>query len=467
MNDIPQKPVLITKNSISSAWKLGIIGAIILVLMIPVAWISSLIHERYNRKDSVTSEIASKWGGSQTVSGPFISIPYQISAKEKDANGMEKTVYHTRYLHVTPETMNITGNVSSVVQHRGIFKVPGYKTELDITCTIPDTIDTGSLLDSNVLDWDNSLITFDLDDERGLKELSGSINGQALRFKKSENVLTVSKTAEPVKSPGRFSSFSPEPDKSTDCSFKFEAKTPAGITPSKANIRLHLTMTGTQKLSFLTSAINETIKLKGDWASPSFTGDILPDTRTISEKGFDATWKTNYLNTGNKPSWTSEEPNIRLSGLGVNFLIMVDAYQQTTRTLKYSILFLLLTFMTFFFAETITKQRIHPIQYLMVGCSLILFYLLLLSISEHIAFGWAYLIAAFGVVMQISLYCYSILKTRKFAIQVGSIISAVYAFLYLLLRLEDSALLVGSISLFVLLGIAMYVIRNVNWYGQE
>ncbi len=466
MNDLPQKQQLNVKSS-ASAWKLGIIGVIILALMIPVAWISSLIHERYSRRDSVTSEIASKWGAAQVVSGPFLSVPYQVSVKEKGVNGDEKTVFHTRYLQVTPESMNISGNVTSVIQHRGIFKVPGYKADLDITCSIPDTIDTGSLIDSANLDWGNSLVTFDLDDERGLKELNGKINGQSLKFRKSVNVISVSRTIEPVKTPGSFSSFTPPSEDNKESSFKFEAKIPQGIVPANAKIQIHLSMTGTQKLSFLTSAINETIQLKGDWLSPSFTGDILPDTRTINDKGFTAIWKTNYLNTGNKPSWTSEEPTIRLSSLGVNFLIMVDAYQQTTRTLKYSILFLLLTFMTFFFAETITKQRIHPIQYLMVGCSLILFYLLLLSISEHIGFGWSYLIAAFGVVMQISLYCYTILKTRKFAIQVGSIITAVYAFLYLLLRLEDSALLVGSISLFVLLGIAMYVIRNVNWYGQE
>ena len=467
MNDQPQKQSFISKSS-APAWKLGIIAVIILVLLIPVAWISSLIHERYTRKDSVTSEIASKWGSAQIVAGPFISVPYVVSSKVKDENGNDKVVTHTHYLHVSPETMNITGNVTSIIQHRGIFKVPGYKAELDISCSTPVMIETGSLLESKVLDWENALVTFDLDDERGLKELKGSLNGQPLLFKKSDNVMRVSKTPEPVKNTrGSFSSFSSNPEEKKESSFKFEAKIPQGSSPEGAKIKLHLTMTGTQQLSFLTSAINETIQLKSDWLSPSFIGDILPDGRSINEKGFIATWKTNYLNTGNKPSWTSEEPTINLSTLGVNFLIMVDAYQQTTRTLKYAILFLLLTFMVFFFAETISKQRIHPIQYLMVGCSLILFYLLLLSISEHIGFGWSYLVAATGIILQISLYCYSILKTRKFALQVGGMLAGLYAFLYILLRLEDSALLVGSISLFVLLGIAMYIIRNVNWYGQE
>ncbi|MDD4805555.1 MAG: inner membrane CreD family protein, partial [Candidatus Cloacimonetes bacterium] len=130
-------------------------------------------------------------------------------------------------------------------------------------------------------------------------------------------------------------------------------------------------------------------------------------------------------------------------------------------------LFLILTFMTFFFAEIMANQKIHPIQYLMVGCGLLVFYLLLLSISEHIAFGYAYLIAATGVILQISLYCFSILKTRKFALQVGALLSFLYIFLYILLRLQDNALLIGSISLFILLSLAMYIIRNVNWYRSE
>ena len=158
---------------------------------------------------------------------------------------------------------------------------------------------------------------------------------------------------------------------------------------------------------------------------------------------------------------------LQLSNLGVNFLIMVDSYQQTTRALKYAVLFLILTFMTFFFAEIMANQKIHPIQYLMVGCGLLVFYLLLLSISEHIAFGYAYLIAATGVILQISLYCCSILKTRKFALQVGALLSFLYIFLYILLRLQDNALLIGSISLFILLSLAMYIIRNVNWYRSE
>ncbi len=466
MNDIPQTNPIIPKN-FAPVIKLFIIGFIILVLLIPVVWISTIIKERYDRKDNVAKEIASKWGADQLVSGPFICIPYNTVIYKQDNTGNEKTTIITNYLHITPETASITGQVESVEQHRGIFKVAGYKAVLDITSDFPKDIELSSLPNGAVLDWNNALVAFDLKDERGLKELTGNLNGKALTFNRSANVLSVSSPMEELNDLRKKNKYAYDNDSDEAITFKFEAKTPVDISTAKAQINLHLVLTGTQQLSFLTSAINETISLQGDWTAPSFTGDLLPDARTVDSKGFTASWHTNYLNTGNKQFWTSKEPTLKLSNLGVKFLIMVDAYQQTTRTLKYAVLFLLLTFMAFFFTETVTRQRIHPIQYLMVGCSLVIFYLLLLSVSEHLAFGWSYLIASFGVVMQISLYSYSILKTRKFALQVGSLLTAIYAFLYILLQLEDSALLVGSISLFVLLGVAMYVIRNVKWYNQE
>jgi inner membrane protein len=466
MNDIPHANPLASPGS-GSALKLFLIGCIILALMIPVVWISSLIHERYNRRDSVTAEIASKWGSDQFFSGPFLSVPYYIKVLPKENSDHETTAILTEYLNFAPQTMQISGKIQSVPQHRGIFKVTGYKADLELTAVFSDTLDAANLPHGAELDWNHALVTFDLEDARGLKELTGSLNGQAFTFNKSVNVVRVASTDTPDNALKGRNKFTSDSDNDKERCFKFEAKAPQTGPSSPKQINIHLALTGTRQLSFLASGVQESVQLEGDWPSPSFTGDLLPDTRTVDAKGFTAAWQTNYLNTGVRQFWTSEEPTVRLSALGVNFLIMVDAYQQTTRTLKYSILFLLLTFMVFFFAETITKQRIHPIQYLMVGCSLVLFYLLLLSISEHLSFGWSYLIAALGVVLQISLYCYTILKTRKFALQVGSMLIGLYAFLYILLRLEDSALLVGSISLFVLLGIAMYAIRNVNWYGRE
>lgn len=466
MPDAPDRTSTLGKPSIS-LWKLILIGFFILMLMIPVAWISNLINERHQRSETVTAEIASKWGAEQLISGPFIAVPYYEAMKQIENQGSDSQKTITHYLYLTPESMQIKGTVESTVHRRSIFQVPGYKTSLDLECLLPARIDFANLPDGINPDWENALLVFDVKDNRGLKELSGSFNGQPLSFRQSNNVIKLSQIHVPEIETSDFKKrFKYSSDVNTEHYFSYESKFPLNAS-EPVKISLNLTLNGTRQLSFMASALSETVNLSGDWHSPSFNGDILPDNRNVSSKGFSGEWQTSYLNTGNKPFWTSIDPGLRFSILGVSFLVPINAYQQTTRTLKYSILFLLLTFMTFFFAETITRQRIHPIQYLMVGCSLVIFYLLLLSLSEHIGFGWSYLIAAAAVILQITLYCYTILRTRRFALQTGGMLTALYVFLYILLQLEDSALLVGSISLFVLLGIAMYIVRNVKWYQQE
>ena len=447
-------------------WKLLIIGFIILILMIPAVWISSIIHERYHRKESVVQEIAGKWGASQMLSGPFVCVPYSIWQKNPDPKE-EKPIELTKYLYLAPDSLAITGVVETVVHKRGIFRVSGYKADLDYVASIEAIELENPAYEKLPLRWDEAIIAFDLEDQRGMKQISGTLNGQEIIFNRAQDVISISSMPETQGLRDTFSGYKGEAKalKSTD--MKLAAKAPGDIRQSALELKIKVQMSGTQQLNFAASALKEKVSLIGDWPAPSFVGDLLPDNRSISDEGFKVDWHTTDLNSGIKKVWSSDEPILQLSNLGVSFLIMVDSYQQSIRALKYAALFLILTFMTFFFAEIISKQKIHPIQYLMVGCGLLVFYLLLLSISEHLSFAWAYLIAAVGVVLQISLYCFSILKTRKFALQIGALLSILYIFLYVLLRLQDSALLVGSISLFILLSIAMYVIRNVNWYTQE
>lgn len=463
--EIPVKPTN-TKSNLQ-LWKLALILLLILLLMIPVAWISSIIRERFQRKESVINEIAGKWGGSQIVSGPFISVPYTVIVKSTTEENKPENIEVTKYIYIAPDSLKVTGKIHTVMHKRGIFKVTGYQADLDLNAVFPAYVLDNPALMELPLRWNDALVSFDLDDQRGMKEISGKLNGKAIVFNRSSNVLSVSSMPETIKLNQTFSGYKGDSQEMKSTDFKLEAKVPVDCRTESIGLSIHVNMTGTQQINFASSALKESVHLEGDWQSPSFIGDLLPESREVDDKGFQATWHTSNLNSGVKKTWTSDEPMLQLSNLGVNFLIMVDSYQQTTRALKYSVLFLLLTFMTFFFAEIMTKQRIHPIQYLMVGCGLLVFYLLLLSISEHLAFAWAYLIAALGVILQISLYCYSILRTRRFALQVGFLLSFLYIFLYVLLRLQDSALLIGSISLFVLLSLAMYIIRNVNWYNQE
>ena len=456
-------------------WKLVIIGVLILLLMIPTVWISFIVHERYQRKQSVVREIAGKWGASQIVSGPVICVPYTVLATNPEygekmaAQNLpnEKTIPVTKYIYLAPDSLDISGIVNTVMHKRGIFKVTGYKADLKLKAKMPAAVVDNPAFLELPLKWDEAVLAFDVLDQRGVKEITGTANGNPLVFNQTQNVLSISSLPETSTLKDTFSSYQGEGREEKNIDFKMAAPLRLDSRNTSLDIAIQLSLSGTQQLNFASTALAEHVSLEGDWASPSFVGDMLPESREVGSDGFKVTWLVNKLNSGIKKVWSSDEPVLQLSNLGVNFLIMVDSYQQTTRALKYSVLFLLLTFMTFFFAETVTRQRIHPIQYLMVGFGLMIFYLLLLSISEHLAFTWAYVIAATAVVMQITLYCFSILRTRRFALRVGAMLVFLYGFLYVLLRLQDSALLIGSISLFLLLSLAMYIIRNINWYSQE
>ena len=457
-------------------WKLFIIGFLIALLMIPTVWISFIVNERYQRKQSVVDEIAGKWGSSQIISGPVICIPYTVQTRgsavvnEGKAIPMavadDKMITVTKYLYLAPDSLAVSGTVNTVMHKRGIFKVTGYKAKLNLRATLNKAILDNPLYLELPLDWNAAVLAFDVFDQRGLKEISGTVNNAPLIFNQAQGVLSVSSLPETNTLKNTISGFRGDTKEQKSIDFKLASPLKVDCRNQRLDMEIQLSITGTQQLSFASTALAEKVSLDGDWPSPSFVGDMLPESRTVNTQGFQATWLANKLSSGIKKMWSSDEPTVQLSNLGVDFLIMVDSYQQTTRALKYSVLFLLLTFMTFFFAETVTNQRIHPIQYLMVGFSLMVFYLLLLSISERRTFSWAYLIAASAIVLQITLYCHSILKTRRFALQAGAMLVFLYTFLFVLLRLQDSALLIGSISLFLLLSLAMYVIRNINWYNQ-
>lgn len=448
-------------------WKLLLIGIMILLLLIPTAWISSLIHERNLRKDGVAAEIAGKWGGPQLLCGPFVCVPYGVFEPDPDPANQGRQVEVTRYLYLAADSLKVSGQIRSVAHKRGLFKVTGYQGELDLTAKFAPAAISNPAYQTLPLRWSEALLAFDLADQRGLKGITASLNGQPLVFNRSQGVLILPQAPkiEEFKGgrPGQdgFAKELPVSD------FQLAAPLSADLRAAPAEVKLRLGLSGTGQLNFASSALSETIQLQGDWPDPSFIGDALPESRSVSAKGFSAAWKASALNSGLKAAWTSGEPAPQLASQGVDLLVTLDSYRQATRALKYSILFLLLTFMTFFLAELTSRQKIHPLQYLMVGCGLLIFYLLLLSLSEHLPFGWAYLIAAAGVVLQISLYCFSILKSRAFALRVGALLGFLYAFLYVLLRLEDSALLIGSVSLFAMLSVAMYLVRNINWYGGD
>jgi inner membrane protein len=225
-------------------------------------------------------------------------------------------------------------------------------------------------------------------------------------------------------------------------------------------------LNGSSYIQYIPIGRTTEVHLSGAWNDPGFTGNFSP-VHTTGD-GFDATWHILPFNREIPDTWTDGGTAAYCDTcFGVSLVETVDHYQQTMRSAKYAILFIALTFVVFFFVETLTGKRIHPIQYLLVGMALILFYCLLLSLSEHLGFTPAYLIAAVATIGLIAFYGHSIFKRRAQTGILTAVLCLLYIFLYVVLRLEEIALLVGSAGLFAILAGVMYFSRKINWYKEE
>lgn len=228
---------------------------------------------------------------------------------------------------------------------------------------------------------------------------------------------------------------------------------------------VRLNLKGSQQLNYIPLGETTNVKAASKWKSPSFSGSVLPAKREVNKKGFTAEWKVLHLNRNFPQFWTNKAWAVQDSFFAVHLLITADIYQKTTRVAKYAFMFIIFTFAAFFFAEIINKRRVHPIQYMLTGLGVILFYVLLLSLAEHIGFDLAYMISAAAITLLITLYANCVISNRSFTFTIFGILVIVYSYLYMVLQLEDYALLAGSIGLFGILSAVMYITRNIDWYS--
>ncbi|MDR8393916.1 cell envelope integrity protein CreD [Aliifodinibius sp. S!AR15-10] len=420
------------KNSIGT--RLFIIAFLTLVLLIPSFLIQDLISERENRRDSVVDEISEKWGDEQTITGPVISVPYKYYYKSDDR--AEQTI---RYAHFLPENLNIKGSIIPEVRYRGIYKVIVYNSILSISGNFP-SIDLGGFnVPSEDFLLEEALVSIGISDMTGIKEFV-NINLSNKEYLANPGI-EINDVLE--------SGISISPDLEAGKEYHFD---------------LELNLNGSSGLLFSPVGKQTNVQLSSGWSNPSFTGNFLPIDREVNESGFNAKWNVLHLNRNFPQQWLG--PNLEVSNVtfGVDLLLSVDEYQKTMRTAKYAIMFISLTFLTFFMIELLSKKIIHPLQYLLIGFALLIFYTLLLSITEYLVFGLAYLIASAAIIVLITVYSYSVLSDKlKTGIICGTL-SILYGYLYILLQMQDYALLLGSVGLFVVLAIVMYLTRNINWF---
>ena len=417
-----------------------IIGFLTIILLIPGLMIQNLIEERQNRSLETIEKINNKWSNAQTFCGPIISIPYSTTQVNTD----KTTHIQEHILNITPENLNIKAQLFPEERYYGIYKTILYKSEIDITGNF-DKINFPKP-ENSIIHWEQAYLSIGVSDLRGITE--------NIDFRLDNKQLSAEVTGNQDTQIGKMLVM---PLNST-VPFLFDQ-------PQTFNCKLKLN--GSSNINFIPIGKTTKVHITGKWNAPGFIGNFSPE-HNISEKGFDANWSILSFNRSIPEMWIDYPGNsFEDSSFGVNLIDPVNHYQQNMRSAKYAIMFIALTFVVFFFVEKKKKRRIHPIQYLLVGFALILFYSLLLSISEQINFGIAYLIASIATIGLISAYTYSIFKNK---IQTGALtgmLCLLYIFLYVILQLEDVALLIGSIGLFIILGTIMFFSRKINWYKEE
>ena len=416
--------------------RLIIISSISFALLIPTFMIQDLIREREMTRNNAILEVSEKWGGKQLLSGPLLIIP--LKQHHKDDKGNVTT--SIQYANFLPDDLLINGDVTPEIRYRGIYEVVLYNSRLNVSgmFSFPELKDLD--FPQKEIMWKDAFLAFGITDMKGIKE--------KIKIKWNDSELTAN--------PGIVSNDVLSSGVSTKVKLD-EAK-------KNYTFSFNVDLNGSQDLKFIPVGKETRVILSSSWDTPSFQGEFLPVKRDVSKNGFTAEWKVLQLNRNYPQKWIGKHYEIYPSAFGVDLLLPVDEYQKTTRTVKYALLFIVLTFMSFFVIEILNKKSIHPIQYLLIGFALVLFYTLLLSFAEHIAFGYSYLIASSCTVLMITAYSQSVLSNKIISCIIFGILAILYGFLYILLQLEDYALLLGSTGLFVILGIFMYLTRKIDWY---
>lgn len=425
----------------STTFRALTLAALCLMLLIPLASVRGIVEERKGQRSQAASSVAEGWGGPQTLLGPVLVIQAGCSTTESDGE-----VRESRHLAVKlPARLAVEGQATSEVRKRGLHTVPVYRAKLrfDLSFEPPPVA---------ALDWrctttriEATSIVLALGDPRGIDGLSPVSLGER------GDRRTAWRSGTPLEGDWRKGVQAPVP-----VEWLYPAAGPVAMT-------FELELRGSDRFALAPAGAQTELRLAGDWPSPSFDGSFLPSERHVTAEGFDALWKVSELARPVPSLWLSETaPELAASAFGVSWFQPADGYLMTERSLKYGFLFVALTFLTFFLFEQAGATRVHPIQYGLVGGALCVFYLLLLAISERAGFGRAYLVAAVATASLIVFYGKALLRAGRRVGVLAAVLAVLYGGLYLLVGLEEAALLIGSVALFLIIAIAMWTTREVG-----
>ena len=423
------------KMQFSFTIKMILLAFLGLVLLIPLEMVKSIIRERQKNSEEVKKSIALQWAGEQTISGPVLNIPVKVFPEKKDADP-KLSVFH-----ILPESLVIKGNIDTEKRHKGIYDAVVYTATLDFSGSfkIPDLAREGRY---EIL-WDQAYYDMGISDNRGLK---GSV------------ILDMD-SAKQEAVPGL---------KDTEL-FSSGISFPANLSSGKETINysVNLKVSGSEGLNFIPIGKLTDVSVASKWNAPGFKGNFLPYERNISDAGFTSGWRVTNLNRNFPQVWQGNQFNPSNDSFGVDFVLPVDHYQKSLRSAKYGILFIALTFLVLIFAETGLKEEINVFRYLLIALALVLFFSLLNALSEYTGFTLAYLLASASTIILILMFLRRVMKRPSSIYLTAGILVALYAFIFVLLTLNDYAYLAGNIGLFILLAITMRLSSNLEIFNSR
>jgi inner membrane protein len=437
--------------------KMVTILIMVILLMIPLLMINSVLSERLQRRNEAVLGITATWGSEQTISGPVLIVPYKYQCKvlkDQIINGRKEKIEVLEQMiaraHFLPVSLKVSGKLDPSVLHRGIYEMVVYRGSLLLSGSFDKPVfDEWKVKPEDIM-WEDATVSFMITDLRGAKE--------ALALKWGEKSI-------PLAIGSKFNEF-PSGLHVRLGSMPFD-----GVSKS---FEMSVALNGSKRISFAPVGAQTEVKLSSTWPDPSFQGSFLPAERKISADGFEATWQVSYYGRSYPQQWSTQDErfpfnaaSVQASLFGVSLISVVDSYRYVERSIKYGIMFIVLAFTTFFLFEILSQLRIHPFQYTLVGIALCLFFLALLSLSEVTDFSVAYLTGAILATGLITFCSGYVLKSFCRALIMAGGLSAIYGFLYVILRQQDYSLLFGTGGLFIVLVIVMYVTRHIDWYARD
>ncbi len=428
----------------SPTTRLIILGVLAIILLVPQLLVWGLIEARQDSYREAQRSICKPWGGEQMVAPPYLAVPFEN--REHESGGIA-------YFHA--DSARIQVDMTTETRYRSIYKATLYRATVTVRGKF---VDLGKRVGSvHLYDWARANILTSVSDIVGLKSL--------MRIQLGDSVLEL------------------RPEVSSSYATVGNALIASSPVSPKGTIPFAYTyeLNGSEGIRFYPGAGNTLVDLQAAYPHPSFNGAFLPDQREVGDSMTRASWQVLYVNRPTAQEfivwkWGDREQHEALtsyearellhsdeSEFGMSLMEVNNPYDMVERAIKYAMLFIVFTFLTFFFSDTFSEQETPIVGYLLVGLALLVFYTLLLSIAEYLAFGWAFLISSVAVGVMVSTYLYGFVRTWKPVLFCAGILALLYMFLYIVLQLESFPLLVGSVFLFVMLGVVMYLSQKMKW----